>query len=137
VDPALALWLPLEVLDDIGDVDLRAVDSGLYERLVEELSGRSDERPAFEVLAISGLLADEDDVCVGGSVAEDGLRAGFPKRAGFAAGGRLAQILQARPLRNQRRCGAVVASDLQLAHAGKATGERRYDSSLAAPWPRG
>src|SRR5215204_5559463 len=36
VDPALALRLPLEVLDDIRDVCGRAVDAGLLHRLVEE-----------------------------------------------------------------------------------------------------
>ena len=107
MDSALALGLPLEVLDDIGDVDLRAVDLDLLERPVEQLSRGPDERTPFEVLAVAGLLADEDDVRVRGSLAENGLRAGLPERSGLASRGRLAQLLQARPLGNERRGGAV------------------------------
>ena len=60
MDPPLALGLPLEVLDDVGDVDLGALDFGLGERIVEQLSGRPDERPPFDIFSVAGLLADED-----------------------------------------------------------------------------
>src|SRR6059058_3746512 len=62
VDASLAARLPLEVLDDVGDVDLAPVDASVLERLVEELSGRPDERLALQVLLVARLLADEDDV---------------------------------------------------------------------------
>ena len=59
MDPALAARLPLEVLDDVRDVSARPVDAGLVERLVEQPTGRTDERAAFAVLAVTGLFADE------------------------------------------------------------------------------
>ena len=46
VDAPLAARLPLEVLDDVGDVDRCAVDAGVLERAVEQLAGRADERMA-------------------------------------------------------------------------------------------
>jgi len=61
VETPLAGWLPLEVLDGVGHVDLCAVDPGLLERLVEHRARRPDERPSDEVLAIAGLLTDEHD----------------------------------------------------------------------------
>ena len=110
MDSPLALRLPLEVLDDVRDVHLGAVDLDFLERPVEQLPSGPDERAPFEVLAVAGLLADEDDVRVRATLAEDCLRAGFPERAGLAPGGRLAQLLQARPLGNERP-GGVVAVD--------------------------
>ena len=59
VDAALALGRPLEVLDDIGDVDLRAVDARRFECLVEHAAGGADEGKALLVLLVAGLLADE------------------------------------------------------------------------------
>src|SRR5262245_49929445 len=44
---------PLEVLDDIGDINLLAVDFRFYEATVQELSRRSDERTAGEVFGIA------------------------------------------------------------------------------------
>src|SRR4051812_4512753 len=120
VDSSLALRLPLEVLDDVGDVDLRAVDPSLLEGAVEQLAGRADERTALEILLVAGLLPDEDDVRVRGPLAEHGLRAGLPERASLATRGGLPQLLQARPVWNQRGRGAV-AVDRKLAHAWRST----------------
>ena len=97
----------LKVLDDVGDVDLRAVDLYLLECPVEQLSRGPDERTPFEVLAVAGLLADEHDLGVLRAFAEDGLRAGLPERTGLALGSRLAEPLQTRPLWNERSGGAA------------------------------
>src|SRR5262245_44158559 len=42
VNPPLAAWLPVEVLDDIGHVDVTAIDACRLERAVEKLAGRPD-----------------------------------------------------------------------------------------------
>ena len=74
------------MLDDVGHVDLVAVDAGVGERLVEELPGRPDERAARLVLLVAGLLADEHRLRARGALAEDDLRPGLPELAGLAAG---------------------------------------------------
>src|SRR5205085_3549452 len=107
VDAALAARLPLEVLDDVGDVDLAPIDARVVERLVEKLPGRPDERLALQVLLVAGLLADEDDVRLRGALAEDGLCPGLVERAGGAARRGFAELRQARPLRDERRGGLV------------------------------
>src|SRR2546423_13356201 len=55
VDAAVAPRLPLEVFDDVGDVDLSPVDARVLERLVEELPGRPDKRFALQVLLVPRL----------------------------------------------------------------------------------
>ena len=124
------------MFDDVGDVHLRAVDLDLLERLVEQLPGRADEGMALDVLAVARLLADEDHVGVSTTLAEDRLRAALPEWAGLALGGRLAQLLQARPRRDERRRGAV-AVDRELTHALRRTRKAALRFLVAAPWPRG
>src|ERR1043165_1386121 len=43
VEAAFPARFPLEVLDDIRDVDRLPIDAGLLERAVEELAGRADK----------------------------------------------------------------------------------------------
>ncbi len=45
--------------DDVGDVDAAAIDSGLDERLIQQLASRPDERTTLDVLAITGLLSHQ------------------------------------------------------------------------------
>src|SRR5688572_5468697 len=59
VDAALPTWFPLEVLDDVADVDLCAVDAGLVESAIEKLPRGTDKGSSLEVFAISRLFADE------------------------------------------------------------------------------
>jgi len=61
VDPPLAARLPLEVLDHVGDVDLRPIDADFRQRLVEDSSGRPDKRVAGAILVVARLFADEHD----------------------------------------------------------------------------
>ena len=84
VDAPLSARLPLEVLDHVRDIGVRAVDAGLRERFVEEAPRRTDEGPAGEVLTVAGLLADEKQPSALQTFAEDGLRARPPERAGGA-----------------------------------------------------
>src|SRR5262249_34277264 len=62
VQPALAAHLMLEMLHRIGNENLRARNSRLCQRAVEDPPRRTDERLAAEVLLVAGLLADEHDV---------------------------------------------------------------------------
>jgi len=74
VDAALAALLELEVLDGIGDVDAVPIDAGLRHRPLQELAGRSHERPALPVLLVAGLLADEGDRSAEGTFAQNRTR---------------------------------------------------------------
>ena len=61
----------------------------------------------LDVLAVAGLLADEDDVGSRAALAEDRLGACLPERARLAARGRLPQLLQAGARGDERRGGAL------------------------------
>src|SRR3954454_12232920 len=82
MDAALAALLEVEVLDRVGDVDERAVDPGLDERLVEDPARRADERMTLAVLAVAGLLADEHRLGLRRPLAEDRLRRALVELAG-------------------------------------------------------
>src|SRR5690606_26767146 len=58
MQPPLAPRHPLEVLHDVRDIDVAALDACRLERVVEQLSGGPDERSAGEILAVSRHLAD-------------------------------------------------------------------------------
>src|SRR5215467_6002712 len=55
-----AARLPLEVLDDIRDVDFLPVHPGCRKGLIQQSARRPYKRPAFAVLAVARLLADHD-----------------------------------------------------------------------------
>src|ERR1051325_9108888 len=61
VDTAFPARFPLEVLDDIRDVDRLPIDAGFLERAVEQLPRRADKRMTLEVLVIARLFADEHE----------------------------------------------------------------------------
>ncbi len=50
---------PFEVFDNIGDVDLRSIDSRRGKAAVEQLPRRSDEGASDKVFGITRLLADK------------------------------------------------------------------------------
>src|SRR5688500_3963334 len=99
VDAPLAARLPLEVLDDVGDVRKSPVDLRLVEGPVEQLAGGTHERAALAILIVAGLLADEHDLGLLGAFAEDGLRPGLPEIARLAALRRFAKRRQTQSLR--------------------------------------
>jgi hypothetical protein len=108
VDAALATRRPLEVLHDVRDVRESALDACVLERTVEQAACRPNERPALDVLLIPGLLADKHDLGGRFALAEHGLRRVAPEVARATVRGRLAQGLDRRPLRNERRRAAVL-----------------------------
>lgn len=80
---------PLEVLHDVGDVDLRAVYSCFVEGLTEHLSSGSDERLAREIFVVARLLPHEHDLRGGPALSEHRLRSSAPQVAGAALARRL------------------------------------------------
>ena len=96
MDSALAAYDPLEVLDDIGQVDVLAVDSRVGEGPVEQLPGGADERTAEFVLLVSGLLADEHRLGVRWALAEHDLRRGLVEVAGRAFGSLSPELVELR-----------------------------------------
>jgi len=91
VDAPLAALLELEVLDDVGDVDLAAVDPHRGQRLVELAARRSHEGVTLAVLAVAGHLADHGHPRALEPLAEHRLGGGRVEVAAAAAGGGLAQ----------------------------------------------
>lgn len=62
MDAEFAAGFPFEVFDGVGDVDLAAIDAGVFEALVEEFSSGADERSSLLVFLVTGLFADHHDV---------------------------------------------------------------------------
>ena len=106
VDPALAARLPLEMLDDVGDVGLFAIYPGVFERIVEKLAGRTNKRFAGQIFFVARLLADKQDGRASRAFAENGLRAAFPEVASLAISGSGFECGKGRSRRNQIFCGA-------------------------------
>jgi hypothetical protein len=96
VDPALAARFELEVLHHVREIDVGAVDTGLVQRVVQQPARRPHERPASQVLLVTGLLAHQDDARVRVPLAEDGLRRVPVERARGASGGLPAERLERR-----------------------------------------
>jgi hypothetical protein len=82
------------VLDHVGDVGEATVDAGGGQPLVEHPAGGTDEGLTLEVLAVAGLLADEDELGARLPLAEDRLGGVPPEVAGLAAGRRRPQRLE-------------------------------------------
>jgi hypothetical protein len=59
VEPQLSSVLPLEVLDRIGHIDRLSVDANGAKRIIEQLSGRTDERMPGPIFDVARLFADE------------------------------------------------------------------------------
>ena len=77
VDAAFSSWFPFEMLYGIRDVNFLAIDSRCDERFVEKFAGGADERFAFEIFLIAGLLADHHHFCERRAFTENCLR-GIP-----------------------------------------------------------
>ena len=87
VDPPFAPRLPLEVLDDVRDIHLSPIDASVFERAIEQLSGRAVERMTAEIFVVARLLADEHHLGALAAFPEDGLRRVLPEIAVTAVSG--------------------------------------------------
>ena len=81
------------MLHGVRQIDPAAIDARLFQRRVEETSGRTDERLALEVLLVTGLLAHQHQARVLAAFAENGLGRALPQVAGPARGRGLPQLL--------------------------------------------
>jgi hypothetical protein len=79
VQPPLAARLPFEVLDRVGHVEVLAIHARRLERPVEEPPRRPDERQAFPVFLVAGLLAHQHHARVRVARAEHRLRGVRPQ----------------------------------------------------------
>lgn len=103
MNAALASRLPLEVLHNIGDIYIVAVDSGSGQSLVQHRSCRANKRPALDIFFIARLFAYHHYPGVAAAFSKHSLRSQLPQIAGLAYCRSFAQILQAWPLRDKGR----------------------------------
>ena len=69
---------------DVGDEHLAPVETDVRQELVEELPGRSDERPSLKILVVSGGFAEEEDPRLGAPLPGHGLPCAPVKGTGRA-----------------------------------------------------
>ncbi len=60
VQPASTTRLPLEVFHRVRDVHILTRNTRRFERLVEDLTRRSDKRVPFDILTVARLLPDDE-----------------------------------------------------------------------------
>src|SRR5438270_8272621 len=99
VKPALALRLPLEMLDSVRDVDLGPIDSRGAQRFIQQPPRRTHKGFAFDVFPVARLLADEHHPRMSGTLAKDRLGAGLVQVACLASSGGCLQTGQGGLLR--------------------------------------
>jgi len=80
--------------DNVGDVDLGAVQINHLEHVVEQLSGRADKRHALAVLLLTRAFANEHDACAFCTVSE---HEAVPRLAETAAMALRARLLELFP----------------------------------------
>src|SRR5260370_4711097 len=71
----------------IGDINLPAIDAGLFQGAVEHQPCRSHERFAGKVFLVAGLLADQHHLRILRAFAEHGLGCILPEMTGAAVAG--------------------------------------------------
>jgi hypothetical protein len=79
VQPALALGLPFEVFDNVGEVNLCGIDPNFVQHTTEKFARRTHEWPALKVLLIARDFPDEQDSGFRWTFSKDGLRPGLPQ----------------------------------------------------------
>ncbi len=85
---------PFEMLDNICNVDLTPVYTGLLQGFVEHSPSRADKGMAGSIFAVSGLFAHEDDLCCDRPFSEYSLCARLPERTCFATCGNFPQRIE-------------------------------------------
>ncbi len=81
VNPALSARLVAEMLDDVGQEHLVVVYLRELQTTIEDPSGRTHERTAFDVLTVARLLADEHQGSIAPAVSDHRLRRPLPQLA--------------------------------------------------------
>jgi hypothetical protein len=91
------------MLHRVGEVRAVAGDAGVAERRVQEPTSGADERLALPVLAVAGLLADQDDSGVGRAFTEYRLAGPLVQIAALAAERGPPQRRKVAGVRDERR----------------------------------
>jgi hypothetical protein len=73
VKTAFAPWLPFEMFHRIREINVAAVEAGRGKGLVQQLSGRPDERMPLSVFLVAWDLTDNHQTRFGGAFAEHDL----------------------------------------------------------------
>src|SRR5262249_42707370 len=123
MDSAFSALDELEVLDDIGDVDLFARKLGLDERPVEDLAGRTDEGGALQILRISRLLPDQNGARGGWALPENRLRRLAVEVAAAAGCRRAGELGEITGLWHERRGASDRPGDAACFDVGRETAE--------------
>ena len=110
MNAALALRLPFEMLDGVGDVGFFAIDSSFLQSAVQQFSSGSYKGPALQILLIAGLLPYKHNFRMFRAVAKHGLRGVSPKVTSFAVFGASAKVVKRFHLREKLRCGRARSS---------------------------
>src|SRR3546814_15267609 len=74
MQPSLAPLFEFEMLDGIGDIDLRPVDSRLAQRSVEDLTCRTNERLSCQIFPVAGLFSNKQHPRINSAFPEHCLR---------------------------------------------------------------
>src|SRR5207302_477451 len=82
------------VPDDVRDEDLRAVESDTDEELIEQLTGRADERTALLIFVEAGSLAEEEDAALAAPLPRHSLLRRLPEGTGPACAYLISQLEQ-------------------------------------------
>ncbi len=121
MEPALGArgGTPFEVLDDVRDEDLFALDARSRECVVEDPSSRTDERTTRVILLVAGLLPHEHQVGGDRADPEHGLGRAGPQVTGGA-------VRRQRGERRPVEPAAIDASQCLLRHSASGIdGDRR------------
>jgi hypothetical protein len=73
VETDFAPWLPLEMLDRVGDIHLSAIDACRLKALIKKLTGGPNERFSLHIFAITRLFPNQEDSGMGCAFAKDDL----------------------------------------------------------------
>ncbi len=122
-------------LQDIGDVDLLALQPDGGQHAVQQLPGAADEGLTRAVLVRPRGLADQHQACLAVADPEDGLGAGLAQAAGAAAGHGRGQGLPIQVPESASRAGGVGAGARDPAAVGS-QGSSGAGSQSAPKRPR-
>ena len=79
VQAPLSTLFKFKMFNDIGDVNLLAVNTGLFQCAVQQLTGGPDEWLSLKIFVVPGLLSDEEKMGLPGTLTKYGLSRMLPQ----------------------------------------------------------
>src|SRR3546814_18353292 len=98
------------MLDRIGDIDLRPVDSRLAERSVEDLTRRTNERLSCQIFPVAGLFTNKQHPRINSAFPDRCLGRLLVEMASCAAGGGIAARFRSEERRVGTECVRTCSS---------------------------